>query len=63
MGDDRCSVELSVRLFLSKAMLVDASLRNVEHDRLVSWDVEFVEIDAPNLVNQEEKVVRNVVEK
>jgi hypothetical protein len=54
---------LSVKIFLSKAKLVDGSLRTIEHDRVVSWEVEFAEIDPQDLVNQEEKAVRNIVEK
>ena len=38
-------------------------MRNIEHDTLVSWEVEFAEIDPQDLGNQEEKAVRNVVEK
>jgi hypothetical protein len=38
-------------------------LRTIEHDREVSWEVEFAEIDPQDLVNQEEKAVRNIVEK
>ena len=54
---------MSVKFFLSKAKLVDGSLRTIEHDRLVSWEVAFEEIDPQELVNQEEKAVRTVVEK
>jgi hypothetical protein len=54
---------LSVKFFLSKAKLADGSLRTIEHDRVVSWEVEFAEIDPQDLVNQEEKAVRNIVEK
>jgi hypothetical protein len=54
---------LSVKFFLSKAKIADGSLRTIEHDRLVSWEVEFAEIDPQELVNQEEKAVRNIVEK
>ena len=62
-GAERRTFELSVKFFLSKAKLADGSLRNIEHDTLVSWEVDFAEIDPQDLVNQEEKAVRNVVEK
>jgi hypothetical protein len=54
---------LSVKFFLSKTKLADGSLGTIEHDRLVSWEVEFAEIDPQDLVNQEEKAVRNIVKK
>jgi hypothetical protein len=38
-------------------------LRTIEHDRVVSWEVEFAEIDPQDLVNQVEKAMRNIVEK
>jgi hypothetical protein len=54
---------LPVKIFLSKAKLANGSLRTIEHDRVVSWEVEFAEINPQDLVNQEEKEVRNIVEK
>ena len=54
---------MSVNFFLSKAKLADGSLRTIEHDSVVSWEVAFEEIDPQELVNQEEKAVRTVVEK
>ena len=63
MGAERRTFELSVKFFLSKAKLANGILRNIEHDTLVSWEVDFAEIDPQDLVNQEEKAVRNVVEK
>jgi hypothetical protein len=54
---------LSVKFLLSKAKLADGSLRTIEHDRVVSWEVEFAEIDPQDLVNQEEKAMRNIMEK
>ena len=64
-GDGRRprSFELSVKFFVSTAKLADGSLRNIENGRLVSWEVELEEMDPQELVNQEEKAVRNVVEK
>ena len=62
-GAERRTFELSVKFFISKAKLADGSLRNIEHDTLVSWEVEFADIDPVDLANQEEKAVRNVVEK
>ena len=54
---------MSVKNFISKVKLADGSLRNIEHDTLVSWEVDFAEIDPQDLAKQEEKAVRNVVEK
>ncbi|KAE8783776.1 hypothetical protein D1007_42757 [Hordeum vulgare] len=45
------------------AKLAEGSLRIVEHDRLVSWEFVFEDIDPQELVNQEEKAVRTIVEK
>ena len=52
---------MSVKFFLSKAKLADGSLRTIEHDSVVSWEVAFEEIDPQELVNQEEKAVRTGV--
>ena len=54
-GDDRRSFELSINFFLSKAKLADGSLRTIEQDSVVSWEVAFEEIDPQELVSQEEK--------
>lgn len=62
-GAERRTFELSVKFFLSKAKLADGSLRDIEHGTLVSWEVDFAEIDPLDLQKQEEKAVRNVVEK
>ena len=55
--------QFSVRFFPGKAKLGDGSVRNIEKDTVLSWEVDFAEIDPQDLVNQEEKAVRNVVEK
>ena len=62
-GAERRTFELSVKFFLSKAKLVDGSLRDIDHDTLMSWEVDCAEIDPLDLQKQEEKAERNVVEK
>ncbi|GJM87235.1 hypothetical protein PR202_ga03169 [Eleusine coracana subsp. coracana] len=43
--------------------LADGSLRAIEQERLVSWEVDCAEIDPQDLVNQEAQAVRNLVDK
>ena len=41
-----CSTfEFSVEFLPSKAKLVDGSVRDIERDTIVKWEVEFEEID------------------
>ena len=55
--------QFTVKFFVSKAKLGDGSVRNIERDTLVRWEVEFTEIDPQELQILEEKAVKNVVEK
>ena len=48
---------------LSQAKLADGSVRTIDHDTLVSLELSFYDIDPQELVNQEEKAVRDIVEK
>jgi hypothetical protein len=50
-------------LFPSKAILGDGSVRNIEKDTFVKFEVEFSEMDAQELQSMEEKAVKNWVEK
>lgn len=63
-GDEprRC-FEWSVKFFTSVAKLADGSLRTIEQDRVVTWEVQCAEIDPQELVNEEVKAVRDLVEK
>ena len=38
-------------------------MRYIERDTIVSWEVEFAEIDPQELQTMEEKAMKNVVEK
>ena len=63
-GDaSRRNFQFTVKFFVSKAKLGDGSVRNIERDTLVRWEVEFTEIDPQELQILEEKAVKNVVEK
>jgi hypothetical protein len=52
-----------VKFFTSVAKLADGSLRTIEQDRVVTWEVQCAEIDPQELVNEEVKAVRDLVEK
>jgi hypothetical protein len=52
-----------VHFFPAKALLYDGSVRNIERNTVVRWEVEFREIDLQELHNMEERAVRNMVEK
>ena len=62
-GDARRNFQFIVNFFPCKAKLADGSVRNIERDTIVRWEVEFAEIDPQELQNMEEKAVKNVVEK
>ena len=62
-GDDARKFEFAVEFFPSKAKLGDGSVRDIERDTIVKWEVELAEIDPQELQSMEEKAVRNVVEK
>ena len=62
-GDDARTFEFTVEFFPSKAKLGDGSVRDIERDTIVKWEVELAEIDPQELQSMEEKAVRNVVEK
>ena len=47
----------------SKAKLGDGSMRDIERDTTVKWEIDFAEIDPQELQSMEEKAVKNVVEK
>ena len=55
--------EFTIEFFPSKAKLGDGSVRDIERDTIVKWEVEFAEIDPLEIRSMEERVVRNVVEK
>jgi hypothetical protein len=55
--------QFTVHFFPSKALLCDGSVRNIERNTVVRWEVEFREIDLQELHNMEEWAMRNVVEK
>jgi hypothetical protein len=55
--------QFTVHFFPSKALLCAGSVRNIERDTIVRWEVDFGEIDPQELHNMEERAVRNVVEK
>jgi hypothetical protein len=55
--------QFSVHFFPAKALLCDGSVRNIERNTIMRWEVEFREIDPQELHNMEEQAVRNVVEK
>ena len=59
----RSNFQFTVKFFVSKAKLGDGSLRNIERDTVVRWEVEISEIDPQELHILEEKAVKNVVEK
>ncbi|KAE8815625.1 hypothetical protein D1007_07104 [Hordeum vulgare] len=61
--DDARTFEFTIEFFPSKAKLGDGSLRDIEGDTIVKWEVELSEIDPQELQSMEEKAVRNVVEK
>ncbi|KAE8771247.1 hypothetical protein D1007_56937 [Hordeum vulgare] len=62
-ADDARTFEFTIEFFPSKAKLGDGSLRDIEGDTIVKWEVELSEIDPQELQSMEEKAVRNVVEK
>ena len=47
----------------SKANLGDGSMRDIERDTTVKWEIDFAEVDPQDLQSMEEKAVKNVVEK
>ena len=55
--------EFTVEFFPSKAKLGDGSVRDIERDTIVKWEVECAKIDPQEIQSMEERVVRNVVEK
>ncbi|KAE8781928.1 hypothetical protein D1007_44666 [Hordeum vulgare] len=63
MGNVARTFEFSVEFLPSKAKLVDCSVRDIERDIIVKWEVEFEEIDPQEIQRMEERAVRNVVEK
>ena len=55
--------EFTVEFFPSKAKLGDGSVREIERDTIVKWEVECAEIDPQEIQSMEERAVRNVMEK
>ena len=55
--------EFTVEFFPSKAKLGDGSVRDIERDTVVKWEVECAEIGPQEIQSMEERAVRNVVEK
>ncbi|KAE8788506.1 hypothetical protein D1007_37433 [Hordeum vulgare] len=62
-ADDARTFEFTIEFFPSKAKLSDGSVRDIEGDTIVKWEVELSEIDPQELQSMEEKAVRNVVAK
>ena len=62
-GNVARTFEFSVEFLPSKAKLVDGSVRDIERDTIVKWEVECAEIDPREIQSMEERAVRNVVEK
>ncbi|KAE8774406.1 hypothetical protein D1007_53238 [Hordeum vulgare] len=62
-GNVSRTFEFSVEFLPSKAKLVDGSVRYIERDTIMKWEVEFEEIYPHEIQSMEERVVRNVVEK
>ncbi|KAK1614668.1 hypothetical protein QYE76_020185 [Lolium multiflorum] len=58
-----CESRLSQSLDVHTAILGDGSVRNIEKDTFVKFEVEFSEMDAQELQSMEEKAVKNWVEK
>ncbi|KAE8783634.1 hypothetical protein D1007_07700 [Hordeum vulgare] len=61
--DDARTFEFTIKIFPSKAKLGDGSLRGIEGDTIVKWEVELSESDPQELQSMKEKAVRNVVAK
>ena len=55
--------QFTVEFFVSKSKLGDGSVRNIDRDTVVRWEVDFAEIDPQELQIKEVKAERNVVEK
>ena len=55
--------QFTVEFFVCKSKLGDGSVRNIDRDTVVRWEVDFADIDPQELQIKEEKAVRNVVEK
>ncbi|KAE8787820.1 hypothetical protein D1007_38138 [Hordeum vulgare] len=62
-GNVAQTFEFSVEFLPSKAKLVDGSVRDIERDTIMKWEVEFEEIYAMEIQSMEERAMRNVVEK
>ena len=52
-----------MKFFPCKAKLGDGSVRIIEKDTVVRWEVDCAEIDPQEMQNMEEQAVRNMVEK
>ncbi|KAE8811531.1 hypothetical protein D1007_11587 [Hordeum vulgare] len=63
MGNVARTFEFSVEFLPSKTKLVDGSVRDIERDTIVKWEVKFEEIDPQEIQSMEERVMRNFVEK
>lgn len=62
-GDSAPSFEFTVEFFPCKAKLGDGSVRNIERDTRIIWEVKCTDIDPQELQSMEEKAVKNLVER
>src|SRR6188472_4463824 len=62
-GDSAPSFEFTVEFFPCKAKLGDGSVRNIERDTRIIWEVKCTYIDPQELQSMEEKAVKNLVER
>ncbi|KAE8785142.1 hypothetical protein D1007_41217 [Hordeum vulgare] len=62
-GDAAETFEFANNFFPSTAKLVDGSIKNIQRDTIVKWEVDCAEIDPNELQSMEEKAVRKLVEK
>jgi hypothetical protein len=59
----RDTFKICIKFFPSKALLIDGSMRVIERDTMVEWDVPIEDFDPQELERMEEEAVRNVVDK
>ncbi|KAE8768126.1 hypothetical protein D1007_60435 [Hordeum vulgare] len=62
-GGGARTFEFIVEFLPSKTKLGDGSMRDIERDSIVKWEIDFAEIDPQDLQSMEEKAAKNVVEK
>ena len=62
-GNSAPSFEITVEFFPCKAKLGDVSVRDIERDTRVIWEVKCTDIDPHELQSMEEKAVKNLMER